>query len=53
VLAGVFAGGVVYSAAGAVLRPGSRARRFEEVRRRWRARIFLRRGANGSFKARG
>ena len=44
-LATVFATGVAYSAAGAVLRPPSFARRLEEVRRRWRGRIFLRRSS--------
>ena len=42
-LAALFMIGVLYSAAGAALRPRSYRRRFEEVRRRWRTRIFLRR----------
>jgi len=46
-LAAVFAAGALYSAAGAALRPASRARRLDEVRHRWRTRIFLRRAPAG------
>ena len=42
-LAALFAVGAFYSAAGAALRPRSYKRRLEQVRHRWRTRIFLRR----------
>jgi len=40
-LVALFAAGAIYSALGALLRPRSARRRLDEVRQRWRTRLFL------------